>query len=909
MNNLSKNDIWKVIDAFFREKGLVKHQLDSFDDFINVKIYKIIEELEPLKLSYTSPSGETTQHIITFKNPYVSKPQVIERNNDINHITPNEARLRSLTYEATLYLNVQYDQINSSGISSKVETINFCNLPIMVGSSKCITYGLNTKGKVELGECEYDQGGYFIINGNEKSLIAQERMASNNVYVFLNKNNNYVAEIRSIQEGDVKSANQVLLKYIKPVKKTSIVSGSVIRVGLPHLKKDIPIIILLKALGMQDNYESLVDKENLLYFESSIEEGQFIATEDQAIEYIGKRSKYNLETKEKRKEFVLKILTRDTLSHVSTEEGSFPKKIEFLSYMTNKLLYTVRGRKDLDDRDHWGNKRIDLASNLLGTLYRASITKVMKTIKMISEKYVSIGKSINLNDIKKDIITKDIRYALSTGNWSVNKQNITKTGVSQVLNRLSYLAALSHLRRVVAPIAKDGKSAKPRQLHVTSFGYCCPAETPEGHACGIVKNMSLSCHITNAFQSDILECIIKDFAENDGEYRLFLNGKAMGKTDKEIVNILREFKRTGKINFDTGISIDERIKEIKINTDAGRCSRPLLRVEDGKLLLTRDDLEKEWKELLSEGKIEYLDVYECENAYIAMDVEKISKKHTHAELHPSMVMSVCSGIIPYPDHNQAPRNCYQSSMCKQAMGIYATNFDTRMDTISQVLFYPQKRLVEPKTSKYVSFTDIPAGMNAIVAIMCHTGFNQEDSLILNKGSIERGLFRSVSYKTYKDEEKKKDDVVLEEICKPDPAKVMGVRSDRFSHISEDGLPYVGTYLEGGDVMIGKTVKMDNVAGEKLLTKHTHKDISHMMKNSDSGIVDRVMMSSNLNGEKFVKIRTRSVRIPEMGDKLASTHGQKGTIGMIIPEEDMPFTRDGIRPDLIVNVHAIKQGSQ
>ncbi len=909
MNKLSKNDIWKVIDSFFREKGLVNHQLDSFNDFINIKIYKIIEDIEPVKLIYTSPGGEEISHTITFKTPYVSKPQVIERNNDINHLTPNEARLRSLTYESTIYIQVHYEQKKSSGeiIYSKVETINFCNIPIMVGSNKCVTYGLNTKGKIELGECEYDQGGYFIINGNEKSLIAQERMASNNVYVFLNKNNNYMAEIRSIQEGDVKSANQVLLKYIKPVKKTSIVSGSVIRVGLPHLKKDIPIIILLKVLGMKDNYESLVDKENLLYFESSIEEGQFIFSEEQAIEYIGKRSKYNLETKEKRKEFVLKILSRDTLSHISTEDTpmNFPKKIEFLSYMINKLLYTVRGQRELDDRDHWGNKRIDLSSNLLGSLFRSSITKVMKTIKMISEKYVSIGKSINLNDIKKDIITKDIRYAMSTGNWSVNKQNITKTGVSQVLSRLSYLAALSHLRRVVAPIAKDGKSAKPRQLHVTSFGYCCPAETPEGHACGIVKNMSLSCHITNSFQSDMLETIIKDIGVNsEGEYRLFFNGKLMGKSDKNLSDTLREFKRTGKINFDTGISIDEKIKEIKINTDAGRCSRPLLRVEDGKLLLTRDDLNKDWKDLLSEGKIEYLDVYECENAYIAMDVEKISKKHTHAELHPSMVMSVCSGIIPYPDHNQAPRNCYQSSMCKQAMGIYATNFDTRMDTMAQVLFYPQKRLVEPKTSKYVSFTDIPAGMNAIVAIMCHTGFNQEDSLILNKGSIERGLFRSVSYKTYKDEEKKKDDVVLEEICKPDPAKVMGVRSDRFSHISEDGLPYVGTYLEGGDVMIGKTVKMDNVAGEKLLTKHTHKDISHMMKNSDSGIVDRVMMSSNLNGEKFVKIRTRSVRIPEMGDKLASTHGQKGTIGMIIPEEDMPFTRDGIRPDLIVNVHAI-----
>ncbi len=726
MNNLSKNDIWKVIDSFFRDKGLVKHQLDSFDDFINIKIYKIIDDIEPLKLTYSNPDGNVITHILTFKNPFVSKPQAIERNNDVTHLTPNDARLRSLTYEATIYITVHYEQINSSGqvIYSKDETINFCNMPIMIGSTKCITHGLNTKGKVELGECEYDQGGYFIINGNEKSLIAQERMASNNVYVFLNKNNNYVAEIRSVQEGDVKSANQVLLKYIKPVKKTSIVSGSVIRVGLPHLKKDIPIIILLKALGMQNNYESLVDKENLMYFDSSIEEGQFISTEEQAIEYIGKRSKYNLETKEKRHEFVLKILTRDTLSHIYTLdcELNFPKKIEFLSYMINKLLYTVRGKRELDDRDHWGNKRIDLSSNLLGTLFKASISKFMKTIKMISEKYVNIGKSINLNDLKKDIITKDIRYALSTGNWSVNKQNITKTGVSQVLSRLSYLAALSHLRRVVAPIAKDGKSAKPRQLHVTSFGYCCPAETPEGHACGIVKNMSLSCHISNSFQSDILESIIQDI-NVDGEYRLFFNGKLMGKTNKELAYTLREFKRTGKVNFDIGVVIDDKIKEIKINTDAGRCTRPLLRVENGKLLLTRDDLNKEWKELICEGKIEYLDVYECENAYIAMDVEKISKKHTHAELHPSMIMSVCSGIIPYPDHNQAPRNCYQSSMCKQAMGVYATNFDTRMDTISQVLFYPQKRLVEPKTSKYVSFTDIPAGMNAIVAIMCHTGFN------------------------------------------------------------------------------------------------------------------------------------------------------------------------------------------
>jgi len=731
---LFKDDIWKVIDSFFKDKGLIKHQIESFDDFINVKIYKIINEIEPVEIVYNLPDGNCVKHVLTFKNPILSKPQAIERNNEVTPLTPNEARLRSLTYESTLYINVSYNQYNSKNelLSSKTEMINFCNIPIMVGSSKCVTHSLNTKGKIELQECEYDQGGYFIINGNEKVLIAQERMATNSVYIFLNKNNNYVAEVRSIQEGDVKSANQVILKYIKPVKKNTIVSGNVIRVTLPLVKKEIPIIVLIKALGMKEGFESLVKEENLMYFDSSIEESSIITTTEQAREYICKRSTYNLETPEKKNDFILKLLCKDILSHISyVEENSpemetcFNKKIQFLSYMINKLLITARGRRELDDRDHWGNKRIDLASNLLGSLFRSSVSKVMKNIKMISEKYVIMGKNINLNDIKKDIITKDIRYSLSTGNWTVNKQKISKTGVSQVLNRLSYLSTLSHLRRVVAPIAKDGKSAKPRQLHNTSFGFVCPAETPEGHACGIVKNMSLSCHISLSFQSEVFEEIFKALGVGEeGEVVVFLNGKLIGRhsNEKEFIETLREFKRNGKMNYDTSIVFDDEMKEIKINTDAGRCCRPLLRVVNGELLLKREDLDKEWKDLIEEGKIEYLDVYECHNAYIAMSVDKICKKHTHCEMHPSMIMSVCSGIIPYPDHNQAPRNCYQSSMSKQAMGIYATNYETRMDTIAQVLCYPQKRLVEPKTSKYVSFPDIPAGENAIVAIMCHTGF-------------------------------------------------------------------------------------------------------------------------------------------------------------------------------------------
>jgi len=918
---LKKDDIWNVIDTYFKTKGLVKHQIESFDEFLNIKINKIISDSPPIEIKYNLSDKSYILHTINFKNTYTTKPQVIERDNTVTPLTPNESRLRNLTYESTLFVNVDYKQEKVTDnkaevLSFKSEVVNLCNIPIMVGSSYCITNGMSKKGLVELEECEYDQGGYFIVNGNEKVLVAQERMATNNVYVFLNKTNNYVAEIRSVQEGEVKSANQILIKYVKPSKKNNIVNENVFRVCLPYVKKEIPLIVLFKALGIVDNeiIKSMIDTDNIDLLEPSLEEGLIINSMEQAREYIGKRATYNLDSKEKRTEFVTKLLSKDILSHIEITDN-FNKKALFIGYMVNKLILTIKGKRELDDRDHWGNKRVDLSSNLLGSLFRASFSRVLKEFKIVAEKHILLGKHISLNsDINKNMITRDIKYALSTGNWTVNKQKITKTGVSQVLSRLSYLSTLSHLRRIVAPIAKDGKSAKPRQLHNTSYGIVCPAETPEGHACGIVKNMAFTCHISLAFQADMVESLLYDLGVTDkGNYRVFLNGKMLGFIENEngLVDTLRECRRSGKINYDVSIILSKRMREVIINTDGGRCCRPLLVVKDNKLVLQREDLNKEWKTLIEEGKIEYLDVNECENSLIAMDVDILNSKtfdlgqqYTHCELHPSMMMSVCSGIIPYPDHNQAPRNCYQSSMSKQAMGIYATNFDTRMDTMAQCLFYPQKRLVEPKTSKYVNFPDIPAGINAIVAIMCHTGFNQEDSLIVNKASIERGLFRSVSYKTYKDEEKKKNDNVVEKFCKPDPATVMGVRPERFSHIGEDGLPKIGSRLNGGDVLIGKTVEITGVEGEKLLSKYTHKDISHTMKGSDSGTVDKVMVTSNLDGETFVKVRTRSIRIPEMGDKLASTHGQKGTIGMVLPQEDMPFTAQGISPDIIINPHCI-----
>ena len=483
--NISKDELWTVIDTYFKTKGLVKHQIESFDEFLNIKINKIISDSPPVEVKYNLTDKSYILHTIKFKNTYITKPQVIERDNTVTALTPNDSRLRNLTYESSIFVNIEYKQqkvidTKTEVISCKSELVNLCNIPIMVGSSYCITNGMPKKGLVELQECEYDQGGYFIVNGNEKVLVAQERMATNNVYVFLNKINNYVAEIRSIQEGDVKSANQILIKYVKPSKKNNIVNENIFRVCLPYVKKEIPLIVLFKALGIVDNdiIKNLIDKDNIDLLEPSLEEGEIIASVEQAIEYIGKRATYTLDTKEKRNDFVTKLLSKDILAHIelidNEKQTLFNKKALFIGYMTNKLILTIKGKRELDDRDHWGNKRVDLSSNLLGSLFRASFSRVLKEFKIIAEKHILLGKHILLtSDINKNAITRDIKYALSTGNWTVNKQKITKTGVSQVLSRLSYLSTLSHLRRIVAPIAKDGKSAKPRQLHNTSYGICC----------------------------------------------------------------------------------------------------------------------------------------------------------------------------------------------------------------------------------------------------------------------------------------------------------------------------------------------------------------------------------------------------------------------------------------------------
>eukprot|EP00831_Metopus_contortus_P015509 TRINITY_DN1643_c0_g1_i1.p1 TRINITY_DN1643_c0_g1~~TRINITY_DN1643_c0_g1_i1.p1 ORF type:complete len:632 (-),score=75.37 TRINITY_DN1643_c0_g1_i1:40-1935(-) len=398
--------------------------------------------------------------------------------------------------------------------------------------------------------------------------------------------------------------------------------------------------------------------------------------------------------------------------------------------------------------------------------------------------------------------------------------------------------------------------------------------------------------------------------------KVFVNGSWIGihLSPEELVNNLKSMRRSGDIAGEVSIVRDIGNREIKVYTDSGRVMRPLFVVKDNHLAFKKEHLDnlKAGGKALSfqkatQGLIEYLDVEEEETSMIAMNIRdlknsKYSFTYTHCEIHPSMILGVCASIIPFPDHNQSPRNTYQSAMGKQAMGVYASNYPLRMDTLARVLYYPQKPLVTTRALEYLHFKELPSGCNAIVAVACYTGYNQEDSVIMNKSSIDRGLFRSVFFRTYNDH--LKETTRFKESFEVPSEGIGSLKAGNYNKLDFDGLICPGTRVSGDDIIIGKTTTENELIGEENPAMKVKRDSSTPLRHSETGIIDQVMLTTDTEGNLFTKVKMRSVRVPQIGDKFASRHGQKGTVGMTYRQEDMPFTVEGIMPDIIMNPHAI-----
>ena len=1026
-------DCFNVISSYFDSKGLVSQQIESFNNFMRSTMQELIDEHGGVALDQMVPANDmdanpiiVKRHEVKFGKISLSSPSITEGDGTTSDLMPNEARLRNLTYSSAVYLSMQkklhtarerpdagsdeagvvdaqgkelYWTTEELGEDGRPQDIFLGKVPIMLKSSTCHLVNSDRfqteKDLFAWGECPYDQGGYFIINGSEKVLIAQERSAGNIVQVFKKAAPSpvrYMAEIRSSIETGSRMLSQCSVKLMA-AGEGGVRSGIVnpIRIQLPYIRQDIPMVIVFRALGVISDSEILEkicfdqnDREMMEMLMGSLQEGSLIQGQQLALDFIGRRGQNPNLKGEDRRRHALDILQKELLPHIgqSAVESNELRKAFFLGYMINRMLKCALGRTEPDDRDHMGKKRLDLAGPLMANLFRVQFQKVVKDLYRYMQRQVEADRDIVLKvGLKSNIITNGLKYSLATGNWGDQKKvQKAKAGVSQVLSRYTFASTLSHLRRTNAPIGRDGKIAKPRQLHNTHWGYICPAETPEGQACGLVKNLALMSTVTTGTVSQpVLEYIMEKNVEplEDWEPRLsptatkiFLNGVwfAVIKDDpKFLVDNFRRLRRRGMVDWQMSLVWDIRDKEFRINMDAGRIIRPLFVVEtdpssamNGHLILTKDHLrrldntrafksqdpplpEDEWPEpyfgwnqLVEEGIVEYLDAEEEETAMISMTptdldnsravhsgwtlepsedplhrveplLNKNSHTFTHCEIHPSMILGICASIIPFPDHNQSPRNTYQSAMGKQAMGVFLTNFDQRMETMANILYYPQKPLATTASMEYLKFRELPAGQNAIVAISCYSGYNQEDSVIMNQSSIDRGLFRSLYYRTYQDQEKMVGHSVVEMFERPSRADTLRIKNNStYDKIDDDGIVAPGVRVSGDDIIMGKTAPMAPDAEElgQRTKQHVKRDVSTPLRSTENGIVDQVMMTTTGEGTRFAKVRVRTTKVPQVGDKFASRHGQKGTIGVTYRQEDMPFTREGIVPDLIVNPHAI-----
>lgn len=1085
---MDNSTIWKIINTYFEDnpQSLVRHHIDSYNDFFKNGIFQLFKEKNPLRINtrYDESIGDYRSQCIMYfggKNGdkiYFGKPVIYDDNNS-HYMFPNEARLRNMTYGMTIHYDVEIEfitilgkdeeptipgleteggyvdapfkntktktvaeleeqellsnrtggnqsqekaeEIMTGGAPNKppprrkkkrldteltaaetamfrealeksmvepnvqketivLEKIFLGKFPIMIQSNYCVLSGMPREMRHTMGECLNDIGGYFIIDGKEKTVISQERFGSNMLNIRESGDDKYLfsAEIMSVSENVSKPIRSLAVKIVAP---TPSYTNKQIVVRIPNVREPVPLFILFRALGIVsdkqiitmclldiEKYESMVD-----LFAPSVHDAGGILTQRNALKYIANLQKH------KTIPHTLEILADYFLPHIG--EMNFTQKAYFLGNMVFRLLNVYNGTEPSTDRDNFKFKRIDLVGSLMNDLFREYYTIQQRQIHLAFEQQITYNRGIYENNLK-GLIRENYREIFRErtleagfkkafkGNWGA-QTHTKRVGVVQDLNRLSHNSMMSHLRKTNLPLDASAKVVGPRVLHPTQWGFFDPIDTPDGANIGIHKHMSISAYVTQGYSREpmikwLREKVDMKLIEDCSPVilsrmsKVFVNGHWAGALTNpiETVEKIKLFRRNGLIPTYTSVTFDIKQNTVFIYTDAGRICRPIFYMdndsekfsfESEKIKAILKDADKfSWNELITgfnrkrdpqfkinmdtiyelhevyegidsesnpaklkrflqeKAIIDYIDTNESEGALIALNAEDIEKnkvkKFTHMEIHESLIFGVMANMINFPENNPASRNSFSCGQSKQAVSMYHTNHQVRMDKTAVVLVSGQNPLVKSRYLEHINHEGNPYGENTIVAIMCYTGYNMEDSVLINEGSLKRGLFRTTYYTTYESHEEKSKtgnatvDKVFSNI--QSETNIVGTKPGYdYSKLDRFGLVRENTEINDKTVLIGLAAESSESGDVKL-------DMSKTPKKGQLGIVDKAFITDGEEGFRIAKIRIREERIPNLGDKMASRAGQKGTVGLVIPEQDMPFTKDGIRPDIIINPHAI-----
>jgi len=905
------NKRWPVIQDILKREGIARQHLNSFDEFLERGLQSIINEVGQIDIE-----NAEYPYKIQLGKVKLQQPRMMELDGSITHITPAEARLRNVSYSAPVMMEAS---VVEDGKILESRFVHIGDVPVMAKSDACILNNFSNQKLIEHGEDPNDPGGYFIINGSERVIVGLEDLSYNKIIVdreLVGGNTVFKAKVYSSIVG-YRAKLELVMK-----------NDGLIVARIPGSPVDIPVVTLMRALGLESDKEiasvvSLVDdlQDEL---EGSFEKAGDVPTSKDAIVYISKRIAPGM-----LEEFQIKraetLLDWGLLPHLGKHPENRKEKAQFLGEAACKLLELKLNWITPDDKDHYGNKVIKFAGQMLADLFRTAFRNLVRDMKYQLERS---GQKRGINavaaSIRPGIITDKLNNAIATGNWGRGR-----VGVTQLLDRTNYLSTISHLRRIQSPLSRTQPNFEARDLHATHFGRICPSETPEGSNCGLVKNLALSGIISVHVPSEeIVEKLYdlgtvhffdaKDDLKQDGT-RIFVDGRLIGyyKDGLELAESLRDLRRNSKIHPHVGVSfhksdIEGSTRRLYVNCNAGRVLRPLIIIKDNKPLLTQDLLDKiskkllSWNDLLRMGVLEMIDANEEENCYITLD-EKDSKKHTHLEVFPPAILGAGASIIPYPEHNQSPRNTYESAMAKQSLGFSTPMMNTSTYVRQHLMLYPQVPAVNTKAMKLLGLEDRPAGQNCVVAVLPFDGYNIEDAIVLSKSSVDRGLGRTFFFRIYDAEAKQYPGGMRDTFEIPNAEdNVRGYKGERaYRLLEEDGVVASESQVKGGDILIGKTSppRFMEEYREFESSGPYRRDTSIGVRPSEAGVIDTVVMTQSNEGGKMYKIRARDMRIPEIGDKFASRHGQKGVLGILAKAEDLPYTAEGMSPDVLINPHA------